>query len=62
MKLTPWIFIGAILVIYGFIIAMAGIYYWLYPVNTNEIVYHLDFWWGILMLVVGSIFLKIAKN
>ena len=62
MKLTPWIFIGAILTIYGILIAAAGLYYWMHPVNPIAARYNLGFWWGGVMLVAGGIFLKISRR
>ena len=62
MKLTPWIFIGSILMIYGILIAITGVYYWMHPANLIDAKYHLDMWWGIIMLIVGGIFLRISRG
>jgi len=53
-----WLFIGAVLLIYGLIILGTGIYGWFvppeHPVALHE--YHADIWWGGLLIVIGAIY------
>lgn len=58
--LTIWLFVGAILVIYGLIIMAAGVYYLFSPPKSTAL-YHLDpsLWWGAILLVVGMVFILV---
>ena len=56
-RITIWFLCGIILSVYGLIIAISGIYH---MVNQPDVVgaeLHLDFWWGLVLIVVGGIFL-----
>ncbi|HVV68524.1 MAG TPA: hypothetical protein VHE99_05765 [Gammaproteobacteria bacterium] len=57
LQLSIWSFVGFILMIYGIIIAGAGVYY-LFKPDTQTVLYQLNpsLWWGIFLLVVGLIF------
>jgi amino acid permease len=55
--LTIWSFVAFIFIIYGLVIAGAGVYYWLYEppkialANLNP-----SLFWGLFLLVIGLIF------
>ncbi len=55
-----WLFVGAILLIYGVLIAASGTYGWLFPPAENDRVklwdLHADIWWGLVMAAVGAIY------
>jgi hypothetical protein len=56
-RITIWFLCGIILSVYGLTIAVSGIYH---MVNQPDVVgaeLHLDFWWGLVLIVVGGIFL-----
>lgn len=56
-KITIWFLCGIIISVYGITIAISGIYH---MVNQPAVVgaeLHLDFWWGVVLIVVGGIFL-----
>jgi hypothetical protein len=52
-----WFFIGALLLVYGIIIAGAGIYALVCPPPLEHRValfeWHADLWWGLLLVVLG---------
>lgn len=57
--ISIWFFIGSILVIYGFLILGAGIYGYFNPSYGQKVVLgnlHAGIWWGILLLILGSIY------
>lgn len=58
--LTIWSFVGFIFIIYGVVITGTGIYYKFYP-PTNTALFHSNpsFWWGLFLLIVGSVFSRI---
>lgn len=55
-----WLFIGGVLLIYGVLIFVAGLYAVVFPPPPEARVelfhLHADVWWGLLMVVVGSIY------
>ena len=56
-RITIWFLCGIILSVYGITIAISGIYH---MVNQPDVVgaeLHLDFWWGVVLIAVGMIFL-----
>jgi len=56
-RISIWFLCGIILFIYGLTIAISGIYH---MVNQPDVVgaeLHLDFWWGLVLIVAGGIFL-----
>jgi hypothetical protein len=55
--LPVWFFIGVILLIYGVMICVNGIYELSHPPGTVLQETHPAIWWGALMAVVGAIFL-----
>jgi len=57
-KYSIWFFTGALLLTYGILIASAGFREFshpeAHPVQLAEL--HIDFWWGLLLIVIGSIY------
>lgn len=55
-----WLFIGGVLLIYGVLIFAAGLYALAFPPPPESRValfhLHADVWWGLLMTVVGLIY------
>jgi len=54
--LPVWFFIGIILVLYGVMILLEGLYDLSNPPGTVLEQLHPAIWWGIIMMVVGLIF------
>jgi hypothetical protein len=59
-QIPIWFFIGALLALYGLLIAGAGIYGWMNPPPPEQMVklwnLHADLWWGILLVIFGLIY------
>lgn len=57
-QIPIWFFIGVLLGIYGLLILGSGIYGLIHPPHrTVALSYlHADIWWGILLLVVGIVY------
>ncbi len=55
-----WFFVGILLTIYGLVIFISGIYWFVNPVNIIVGYLHAGIWWGLLMLISGLYF--IVKN
>jgi hypothetical protein len=57
-----WFFVGLILSAMGLIVVSTGIYLVFHPPDQTRVLGHLhpDIWWGILMTLVGAIY--IFKN
>jgi hypothetical protein len=59
-QIPIWLFIGGILLLYGVLIFAAGVYALISPPPPDSRValfhLHADVWWGLLMVVVGSIY------
>ena len=63
-RISIWFFIGLILLIYGIIIFAAGIYELFNPSFGSDVVlhqFHSSLWWGILLIIIGLIYLKKFK-
>jgi hypothetical protein len=56
--LSIWLFIGALLLLYGVMILGAGIYYWLNPLPQQTVLseLHAPIWWGALLVALGAIY------
>lgn len=54
--LPVWFFIGIILILYGAMILLEGLYDLGHPPGTVLERLHPAIWWGIIMMVVGLIF------
>ncbi len=52
-----WYFVGLILLIVGFIVLSAGVYYLFvpdhHPIELPGL--HLSIWWGIILMIGGSV-------
>ncbi len=52
-----WYFVGLILLIVGFIVLAAGIYYLFvpdhHPIELTGL--HINIWWGIILMIGGSV-------
>ncbi len=55
-----WFFVGILLTLYGIVIFISGIYWFINPINIVASYLHAGIWWGILMTVSGLFF--IIKN
>jgi len=54
-----WFFIGVLLVVYGGMIMLYGIYEWatgLYPSGVQLTNLHTPVWWGAILLVIGLLY------
>ena len=56
--LPVWFFIGVILVIYGVMICASGIYELSNPPDTVLANLHAPIWWGIVLAIVGAVFVQ----
>lgn len=57
--ISIWFFIGTLLFIYGIIITGANIYEAIHPNFGQQTILgnlHFGIWWGILLIVIGSIY------
>jgi hypothetical protein len=56
---TIWYFVGLLLLIMGTIVTISGVYSLINPPIQQKVLseLHPDLWWGIVMIVAGSIFL-----
>lgn len=65
MQIPIWFFIGVILAIYGLLIFATGVYHVFVPVPVPEQVklygLHADLWWGVLLLVLGLVYVRKYK-
>ena len=60
-RITIWFLCGIILSVYGLTISISGIYH---MVNQPDVIgaeLHLDFWWGVVLIAVGVIFLILQR-
>jgi len=59
-QIPIWFFIGVLILIYGIIIACAGVYAYFSPPPLAERVvlfeYHADIWWGLLLIAIGTFY------
>lgn len=53
-----WFFIGALLTVYGVLIAAVGVYNLVYPPVHKVALWekHADLWWGALLIVIGLVY------
>lgn len=61
--LSVWAWVGIVLLTYGLIIFISGLYYIAHP-PLNVVLSYLNpsFWWGIIMLAGGGIMFWIGKR
>ena len=54
--ISIWFFIGVLLLIYGVLILGAGLYGLSHPPAVVRADLHVGIWWGILLLLLGSVY------
>ena len=56
--ISIWIFIGLLLIVYGFLIIGQGMWELFVPAEKPVVLaeLHASLWWGALILILGSIF------
>ncbi len=59
--LEVWFYIGALLTVYGVLLTGAGVYQWLYPPATVLAAYQATFWAGVLLCMVGGVYVAIYR-
>ncbi len=57
-QIPIWFFIGALLLLYGVLITLGGLYHLVVPPGrTVQLSYlHADIWWGLVLVVLGGIY------
>jgi hypothetical protein len=71
-QIPLWFFIGALLLVYGILIAAAGLYYMFYPPESIRAIMdsakaadkaqlqiwklHAGVWWGCLLTIIGVVY------
>ena len=61
--LNIWFFVSLILIAYGIILTLAGVYYAFRPYTGNDFGhFNLNLWWGIIMLISGGFFQFISHK
>jgi hypothetical protein len=60
--ISIWIFIGTLLIVYGFLILGEGVWELFFPPARQVVLAELraPLWWGSLLLIVGAVF--VGKN
>jgi hypothetical protein len=56
--ISVWFFVGTLLVIYGALIFGTGLYELRAPPPVVLANLHASIWWGLLLLVIGAIYLR----
>jgi hypothetical protein len=56
-QIPIWFFIGVLLGIYGVVITATGIFGLFHPPHVRLVELHADLWWGILMTIIGAVYL-----
>ena len=56
-----WFFVGILLFIYGILIFASGLAEWSHPPATELANLHAPVWWGAIMIVMGSVFVKLFR-
>ncbi len=54
-----WFFVGVLLLIYGILILVTGIYEFHNPPPTVLANLHPALWWGVLLIILGGLFVYI---
>ncbi|MFH1071007.1 MAG: hypothetical protein V1794_15415 [Candidatus Glassbacteria bacterium] len=57
MSITIWFLCGVILTVYGLAVTISGYLNFSNPPPVKMAYLHLDFWWGLVLLAVGGIFI-----
>ena len=56
-RITIWFLSGLIIFVYGLAVTGSGVYNLFHLPEVKMAELHLDFWWGLIMILVGAIFL-----
>jgi FtsH-binding integral membrane protein len=51
-----WFFVGVLLLVYGVMIFISGLAEWSHPPDTVLSELHAPVWWGMLLIVLGSVY------
>jgi len=51
-----WFFVGVLFLVYGVLIFVSGLTEWSHLPNTVEAELHAPVWWGLLLIVLGSVY------
>jgi hypothetical protein len=54
--ISIWFFVGALLLIYGFLILGAGLYGLAHPPAVVLAELHAGIWWGLLLILLGMLY------
>ncbi len=59
-----WFFVGCLLTVIGLIVAGTGLYNWKWPpeAGTRLLDYHVDIWWGLVILFFGLVLYFSNRN
>jgi hypothetical protein len=59
-----WYFVGWILLIIGFIVVCAGIYYLYMPVHhiVRSVGMRANIWWGVVLMLAGAVLVYFNKK
>jgi len=55
-EFSVWFYIGALLLVYGFLLLAAGIYQLSHPPTTVLAEYHATLWGGVVLLLLGALY------
>ncbi len=57
-RISIWLFVGALLLIYGVLILGSGLYELANPPEQKTVLaeYHAPIWWGGLLVVLGAVY------
>lgn len=57
-RISIWLFIGTLLLIYGVLILGSGLYELANPPEQKTVLaeFHAPIWWGLLLLIMGGIY------
>jgi FtsH-binding integral membrane protein len=56
-----WFFVGVLLLVYGVMIFISGLVEWSHPPGTVLAELHAPVWWGMLLIVLGSVYVWIFR-
>lgn len=56
--ISIWFFVGVVLLLYGVIVVGAGVYGFFVRPEPAPVLWrlHADFWWGLLLLALGTVY------
>lgn len=62
MKVSFWLFVAMIFLLYGLIIFATGVYYWVAHVSGPNTAYHVSVWWGLVLCAMSGVFFVINRS